>query len=542
MGKTFLDRAMPKRMAAVVAILAVLGHVSGVSAYTTTSPEVRQMVDRAVGFLETASEGRPGGQAVIGLALLKNQAPPTDPVVVAAAAAVQKAVRGSDLAYFDIYSTGLSIIFLISLDSDKYRSEIDALLQSLLYRQKPHGGWGYPDKPTGDTSMTQYGVLSIWEARQKGFQIPQQSIQAVTRWLLQTQDPSGAWGYQGYPSTTFQPIPQSEIRHSLAAAGLGSVYICADLLSMNQVAEPQGQGVPAALKEISRRDLVSGMDVRMTVSTDLIRATQQRGNGWFQAEYRIDPPREAYYYLYALERYGSFRELAEGRGGKDPAKVEGPQWYNDGVEFLRKTQETDGGWDTASQCGKPVNTAFGVLFLLRSAQKSIRRARGFGPGTLVGGRGALGAVVDAPKEDRRTAPISAFEALRAAMEQQEPDAQNMDAVIERIDQLPPKESQLFVSENQQKLRQLAGDPSPEKRVAAIMMLSRAGDFDNVPVLILALRDRNTDVMIAAREGLRRMSRKLDDFGPPNQPTDRDRDEAVERWKAWYHAIRPDTEF
>ena len=74
------------------------------------------------------------------------------------------------------------------------------------------------------------------------------------------------------------------------------------------------------------------------------------------------------------------------------------------------------------------------------------------------------------------------------------------------------------------------------------MLSRAGDFDNVPVLILALGDRNTDVMIAAREGLRRLSRKFDDFGPSDQPTDRERNEAIERWKTWYRAIRPDTEF
>ena len=121
-------------------------------------------------------------------------------------------------------------------------------------------------------------------------------------------------------------------------------------------------------------------------------------------------------------------------------------------------------------CGKPVNTAFGVLFLLRSTQKSIRRARGFGAGTLVGGRGALG-VETAEKGDRAT-PTSAFDALKAAMEQRDPDAANLGKVIEQIDQLPPKESQLFVSEHQQKLRQLAGDPSPEE--------TRRGDCDAKP--------------------------------------------------------------
>ena len=344
MGKTLLDRAMPKRMAAVVAVWAVvLGQVPSVSAYTTTSPAVRQMVDRAIGYLETAPEGRTGGRAVIGLAFLKNQSPPDNPVVVAAAKAIQKEVRERDVTKLDIYSTGLSIIFLISYDPDQYRAEIDALLQALLYKQKTHGGWGYPDEPTGDTSMTQYGVLSVWEARQRGFQIPQQPIQAVTRWLLRTQDPSGAWGYQGIVSPTFQPVLQSEVRHSLAAAGLGSVYVCADLLGMTPTRDSEGRGLPTALKEIATRDAVSGKDVRVTVDFGLIRAVQQRGNSWFQAEYRIDPPDETYYYLYALERYCSFRELAEGKGGKDPATAEGPRWYNDGVDFLIKNAATGRG-------------------------------------------------------------------------------------------------------------------------------------------------------------------------------------------------------
>ena len=141
--------------------------------------------------------------------------------MVAAAKAIQKEVRERDVTKLDIYSTGLSIIFLISYDPDQYRAEIDALLQALLYKQKTHGGWGYPDEPTGDTSMTQYGVLSVWEARQRGFQIPQQPIQAVTRWLLRTQDPSGAWGYQGIVSPTFQPVPPVGSQTFVGGGGVG---------------------------------------------------------------------------------------------------------------------------------------------------------------------------------------------------------------------------------------------------------------------------------------------------------------------------------
>ena len=37
--------------------------------------------------------------------------------------------------------------------------------------------------------MTQYGVLSAWEATQAGFKIPSNTIESVTNWLLKTQDP-----------------------------------------------------------------------------------------------------------------------------------------------------------------------------------------------------------------------------------------------------------------------------------------------------------------------------------------------------------------
>ena len=49
-----------------------------------------------------------------------------------------------DAGKWDIYSTGLSIIFLVKLDKKKYHSDIECLLASLRKRQKPHGGWGYP--------------------------------------------------------------------------------------------------------------------------------------------------------------------------------------------------------------------------------------------------------------------------------------------------------------------------------------------------------------------------------------------------------------
>jgi len=515
--------------------------------YTTKSPEVLATVGRAINFLKSdkAKHDKPGGWAVIALALVKNREPLDSPKIVEAAAKVADAVH-RDLKGMDIYSTGLSLIFLTNYDAGKYRPEIEALLKSLADKQKSHGGWGYPDYETGDTSMTQYGVLGIWEAKQAGFTISQSVVDRVATWLLKTQDPSGAWGYQGRVSETGQLVQQTKIRHSLAAAGLGSVYICADLLGMTPERSLTGEGRLAGLKEIKEPEAGQrGKEkIKTSVDRERLRAAENMGNGWFGANETIQTPTETLYYLYALERYQSFRELAEGKAHRDPEKEEGPKWYNNGVDYLRKTQKADGTWDAEGQCGPVVNTAFGALFLLRSSQKSIRRARGFGDGMLIGGVGLPKEGQEFLGSDGRVvtrSPLGPFAAMQAALERQ--SAEDLRNAVERIEQESKgKASDLLTSDLQKQFQSLLSDPSPEKRVAAVKMLVLSGNLDNVPTLILALEDPDPDVFLAARDGLCRLTRRFDRLGLPDDPTPEERRLAVEKWKAWYLTIRPDTEF
>ena len=78
-----------------------------------------------------------------------------------------------------------------------HHGDISTLLEYLHSQQKGHGGWGYAEKTSGDTSMTQYGVLSAWEAKQAGFSVSPDAMERAANWLLSTQDPSGGYGYQG---------------------------------------------------------------------------------------------------------------------------------------------------------------------------------------------------------------------------------------------------------------------------------------------------------------------------------------------------------
>jgi len=552
MKRQFLPGGRGAVWTAGVVLLAVALVPCPAPAFTPDSPEVKRAVARAVSYLasDAAGEARPGGKALIGLALLKSGAGAEHPRVVEAVGAVRGVLGNCDpkkVSFEEMYSPGLATIFLITLDPSRYSAEIQCLLDYLQLQQKPHGGWGYPQMETGDTSMTQYTALCCWEATQAGFRVPIESIEKVATWLLKTQDPSGAFGYQGNVSKDFTPIQQGPIRNSLSAAGLGSVYICADLLGVVDEREDRNNGLPPALKEVDggRGRPRDRLVAKTQLDPRLFRAAQARGNRWTAANYVIDPAEWTHYYLFALERYWSFRETAEVRAGTRRPE-ENPKWYDDGVRFLIKTQAENGSW-TGTNEGPPVNTAFGTLFLLRSTKKSIEKARSFGDGLLVGGRGLpketggaevrMGKVVAKPLVER-------VEELLAVLESRENPA--FEQALELLGELPPQELEALKGGQAAKLRRLAGDraPSgwPEARRAAVRALAKTGNLDNVPTLIYALGDADAEVAREARDALRRISRRPGGFGLSERPAEVDRRTAIEQWKAWYLAVRPDAEF
>ncbi len=555
MARTLVQRSYFALLIAAPALVANLAASSGAFAYTPKDPNVLRMVARGTAYLEKNSASKIGGRAITGLALVKAGKPWNHPTIVQVAESIQAKIQEAqgdpsklviDKKDNDIYSIGTSAIFLISYDPSTYRQQIEFLLDVLAHRQKEHGGWGYESRKTGDTSMTQYAVLTMWEAHQAGFMIPPRMLEDVATWLLRTQDPSGAFGYQGQVSPTFEPVAQSDKRHSMVAAGLGSVYICADLMGLGrrgrtkpdelsalQAVEPALQGDSAGDGDKGPKKIASSLD------PSLFRRVQERGNRWMAANFAIEQSNGPYihYYLYALERYCSFRELHEGKGDRK----DGPKWYNAGVEYLSRNQEEDGSWRSATT--KPVDTGFAILFLLRSTQKSIQRDRGFGPGTLVGGRGFPkdGEVVIRNGQVVAKPLAGPFEAMRTAMNN--PAEADLAAAIDRMHhELGPKESLILVTEFAEKLRSLVSDPSPDNRAAAVKALGRSGNLDNAPILILALDDEDAGVVLESRDGLRRLARKIGGFGLSDEYTPAQHYQAVKKWRAWYQELQPDAEF
>ncbi|MEZ6118636.1 MAG: hypothetical protein R3C28_19000 [Pirellulaceae bacterium] len=528
----------------VVALAALL--TTNVNAFTPESPEVREMLDKAVKFLgESDNERRLGGVSIIGLGLVKGDAPKNHPKILRAVAVCKKAAKDlKDRPNADImYDLGVSIIFLCELDPEAYAEEIKTLTSYLFEWQKEFGGWGYlagSHADTGDTSMTQYAVLANWMVVRTGVMpTNEESVINVLNWLIRTQDVGGGWGYQGVDPGSFQRASQHLVSHSLTAAGCGSVYMCADLLRLTRGSQQGIQaddGLPLAFREVKEQtDAKIEKPLTDQIKDEYLRRAMDGGANWLQSNYSLRPPEWQLYYLYALERFHSFKELAEGRMEKSP------KWYNDGVDVLRQMQKEDGSWDT-NEYSPQIDTCFAIFFLTRGTQKTIAKAEGF-DGRLRGGKGLPtnladatvgedGRIVKSPFQGKAESLLSLLEANA----NEDFDALSQDIEVTLSDDPEKRETELV------RLRRLVADENFNVRFAAIKALEKTRNLDNVPVYIYGLGDPDRRVVVRSRDALRSLSRKFDGFGLSDNPSEGEKLDAIEKWKDWYLTIRPDAQF
>jgi hypothetical protein len=502
------------------------------AAVTPQSPEVQKLVASALKYLEQHTDERLGGRCLIALAFIKAGRPDHPRVAEALKDCQAKMAANPAEQQLDVYSNGLAVIFLCELSAKNHAREIEWYLGRMKDRQKSHGGWGYHDLGTGDTSQSQYAALSYWEAHQNGFSINGPSVENLADWLLKTQGPDGCWGYQGTVRTTSQPVAQTETNCSMLAAGLGSLYICADLLNLASSAPEQtskpDESLPTALKRVDRNAANASIKRLAATKTNPAEVQQTINNAhkWMQENYKIDIGIKRYYYLYGLERYKSFQEAFEG------ANIESPKWYNDGYEFLASDQQADGSW--VGYCGAECDTAFATLFLLRSTQKSIRAK--LGEGTLLAGRGLPTNLARAKMRNGQLIVEQVHTKVDELLSMIDDDDEGV------LDELARDPSQLIVEkvdkQSARRLQQLVRGGDPQVRVLATRALGRAGDLDYVPTLLYALTDPDRQVVLEARNGLRFISRNFDGYGPPDNFTDAQRYEALDNWKKWYLALRP----
>jgi hypothetical protein len=481
----------------------------------------------AVQYLRTHYRSQPTGQsAMIALGLLKAEVPADDRDLQACLDRIRARFSTSTYAPEMIgagpYEAGATAMVLANQDAESNRFWIKLVADYLLSKQKANGSWDYEYRTAGDTSISQYAVLGLWECENAGVDIPPSTWDRAASWYMSTQSAAGSWCYH-------RDEPQHAETLSMTAAGVGSLLICERQLDRYRNTR---KGTSNLLKSLVA-DTGFG-EYKPTTTNAQLDAAIRRGMGWISANFAPDNSQVVgqtpYYMLYGIERIGALA---------DREKIGRVDWYYKGRAFIQTTQQPDGSWKGTH--GNEMNTVWAILFLTKSTQKTLERVivKKLGAGTLLGGRelkGDLTAMTVAGGRVVNRPMNGAVEGMLAVLE--DPRAVQGDAAVAGMVDRYYREGPEVLRPFKARFRKMLGDRDPGVRRVALWALAHTGDLDVVPLLIESILDPDDEVMGAAKLGLQLLSRKIEGMGPePSSPPEARR-AAAERWREWYNAIKP----
>jgi hypothetical protein len=535
--------------------------------YTPDHPVVRGMIEKSVKWLGWASAGeapassfKMGTEAIVAYALHKagEDYGVTDdhPLIQRALKTIEAEMSKDKLSggeYVRMYSPAITLILLCDLDPKKYKNEINRLLDLIYSRQMIHGGWTYENLNNGDTSQVQYCCLALWIAEKKGFKVDKQVAAKALSWLVKTQ--TGEGGFVYHPAMGQGGIGGGgggQQTLSLGAAGLGSVYILADLLGITggaDTAATAGKGndlnfdaiakllPPTVTQAQLEGDDESDESGRVNVAG--AEGAMKSGDQWFQANFSIRVPQNQhwnYYYIYAFERYASFKEKAENKN------LMSPEWYNLGVEFLAETQSNEGYWSKDDEhSSNAVATALAMLFLLRSTKSSLDAA--YNQGQLVGGVELKDGVDYKRRKDGKIVITQISKSVEDALALAENATdEDIERFMETLEDLKVSDDPEARAQQLIQMRTLVRTKNYLLRRLAVKFLGRQRDLEGTPLLIYALTDPDPDVQREAHDALRYVSRKFSSINMPEEPTKADMESIIEQWKTWYLSVNPEAVF
>lgn len=495
---------------------------------TSATAQVDPIAARGLAYLRTkgSSAGGVGESALAALAMIKGDVPAGDPALVGAINALRSRFGSSSYtpekgSGGEIYEAGVVIIALSNHDAEAHRAEIQAAADFLIGKQNANGSWDYQGRTAGDTSISQYAVLGLWEAENAGIRVDPAIWDRAAAWYLSTQGSGGGW--------TYHPDGGRDDTVSMTAAGVGSLLICLRQLAPYRAVEKSVNPLLIPLvPESERRRFVA------TTSIASINGGIRSGIAWLAGTLNAGVGQNVgpspFYALYGIERVGALA---------DQATLGRVDWFNEGRRYLASTQQANGSFNV--RFGDVPETAWAVLFLTKSTAKTIKRiqVRRLGSGTLVGGRGlpkdlsqvsvAGGKVIARPMD-------GAVEGMIAALE--DPRVDDASSALAGLIARYGAEGSQALAPHEERFRKLLADPDQGVRRVAAWALARCGDPAAAPVLIKALGDPDEGVVREARLGLQLMARLIEGYGPPDGAPPEERERAAARWTAWYESIRP----
>lgn len=543
MRKTKTASLLLVAMALLLAPIGLLVPVHGQELITPESDFVQSMVEPAVAYLKKNYVKRReyGNAALIGLAIYNaglrqgksKKELLADPVLKEILSQVAEEVgKITPASERRVYSACVAGLLLAEVDDSKYQKQINHVLDLLYKRQMTFGAWSYVNDPRGDTSQTQYASLFLWMCQEKKFKVKELAIENAIKFLIATQHPSGGFVYKASPG-----LVQGKVTQSLTAAGLGSIYLLGDAFGLHGGTDisiqqnPQHDLLPPSVTIVADVDKTNQAPKPKTNIAGFDNAKQQ-GDAWFRRNFAVPPSTWTYYFLYGYERYSSFRERAEN------ISPESPTWYVEGAKFLHANQNADGSWQSENsvESTKDHSTAFAILFLVRSTKLIVPTYVG------VAESGQRGLPESGPltTDGRRVVAKKTsmpFDKIMSLMESElDVDWNRIDS---QLDSLILSKDDLSQATQLATLRKLLAHENAAVRRIAVNAIGRNRDFENVPALILALSDPETEIASIANEGLRFVSRKFDSPKLSDQPNQLEMKRVIDYWTEWYMDVVPD---
>lgn len=565
----------------VVAGFAMLSVPRAASALPPNSPEVARAIDRAIQHVRTQVGRRANGarDGFFVYAMIKGGMPKDDPAAVAMLQRISAKFKDSKYAAMQDgwYEAACDIMALEAIDPVRYRAAIQIIAAQLVAAQNDAGGWNYPHDRNrgGDMSVTQYAILGLWAAERAGVKIPPETWDRAAAWMVTSaQAPNGGFVYQ--------PSRGMDVRHSMTAAGVSSLYICRMFLYPNapaqlvrvEPAQPQAAPQETPAERQKRLGIRWGVLEPLPVETPeeepeqpqpaapqpvarartpLVRIDQSIAAGlqWLSQNFEIEKPTGwPKYYLYGIERLGALANLR---------RIGNHDWYDEGSTYLVREQKDDGSW-YSSEPGEweGIGACFAILFLSQSTRKTLNLEPQGDPvagGWLRGERlpeDLSNAQVDQAGRIQQVKLSGPFEELLAELAKGEAAVASaaQAAIVEEVRNL---DRERLIGQKD-RLIELARHRNPDVRRTAIWALGRTEDLDLVPLLLEALRDPNVDVNVEAYNALCFLSRRPEGIGLPGSPyaelaidatevqrqqaRDRWREQAHADWSRWYFAVRP----
>jgi len=241
----------------------------------------------------------------------------------------------------DTYSVSLQTLVFCQHGSAGDLPRIRNNVAWLTDQQKPTGVWGYGGnrQSDGDPSNSQFALLALGAAQDRGIAVEPQVFQRAINYWKSIQTGGGGWGYRGSTPTG-----------SMTCAGIASLIIAGGRLG-------------------NTSSTVDNGTIECCGNADDQQDPIRRGLDWLGDQFTVEVNPGGYaatyfYYLYAVERTGRL----SGRrflGGHD--------WYREGAEKLIEMQDDFQGFWQGSGWEEDVNvaTAFALLFLSKGKRQVV---------------------------------------------------------------------------------------------------------------------------------------------------------------------------